>query len=160
MSCSLVEMGVGRGDVVAVVLPNSVELVTVMFAAWRLGAALTPVNPALTKPEAQYQVSDSGARLVVADDASLSKVEGGVARVCVIDELLRREGATEVALPRTEPDELALMVYTGGTTGRPKVADRRPVAATGSCTRRRIEIGSPSTISSSLPSRTARSSSG
>ncbi|MGZ4329142.1 MAG: AMP-binding protein [Solirubrobacteraceae bacterium] len=88
MSCALVGMGVGRGDVVAVVLPNSVELVTIMFAAWRLGAALTPVNPALTKPEAQYQVSDSGARLVVADDSSLSKVEGGVPRVCVIDELL------------------------------------------------------------------------
>ncbi len=132
MSCALVGMGVGRGDVVAVVLPNSVELVTIMFAAWRLGAALTPVNPALTKPEAQYQVSDSGARLVVADDSSLSKVEGGVARVCVVDELLRRDGATEVAPPRTEPDELALMVYTGGTTGRPKgvMLDHANLAAT------------------------------
>ena len=61
LSRALAEMGIGRGDVVAVVLPNSVELVSVMFAAWRLGAALTPVNPALTKPETQYQVSDSGA---------------------------------------------------------------------------------------------------
>ncbi len=120
MSCALAEMGIGRGDVVAVVLPNSFELVTIMFAAWRLGVALTPVNPALTKPEAQYQVSDSGARLVVADDSSLSKVEGGVARVCVIDELLRRDGAADVRPPMTDPDELALMVYTGGTTGRPK----------------------------------------
>jgi long-chain acyl-CoA synthetase len=45
MSSALVELGIGRGDVVVVVLPNSVVLVTVMFAAWRLGAALTPVNP-------------------------------------------------------------------------------------------------------------------
>ncbi len=45
MSSALVELGIGRGDVVAVVLPNSIDLVTVMFAAWRLGAALTPVNP-------------------------------------------------------------------------------------------------------------------
>lgn len=80
MSCALVGMGVGRGDVVAVVLPNSVELITIMFAAWRLGAALTPVNPALTKPEAQYQVSDSGARLVVADDSSLSQVSAWCSR--------------------------------------------------------------------------------
>ena len=50
VSGALVGMGIGRGDVVAVVLPNSVELVTIMFAAWRLGAALTPVNPALTRP--------------------------------------------------------------------------------------------------------------
>ena len=120
MSSAFVGMGVGRGDVVAAVLPNSVELVMVMFAAWRLGAALTPVNPALTRPEAQYQLTDSGARLVVADDSSLSKVEGGVARVCLVDELLRLEAATDVMAPITEPDELALVVYTGGTTGRPK----------------------------------------
>ena len=121
VSGALVGMGIGRGDVVAVVLPNSVALVTIMFAAWRLGAALTPVNPALTRPEVQYQLTDSGARLVVADDSSLlSKVEGGAARVCVVDELLGRAGATDVMPPRTEPDELALMIYTGGTTGRPK----------------------------------------
>jgi long-chain acyl-CoA synthetase len=119
-SCALGEVGIGRGDVVAVVLPNTVELVMIMFAAWRLGAALTPVNPALTKPEAQYQLTDSHARLVVADDSSLSKVEGGVARVCVVDDLLRRDGATDVTPPMTAPDELALMIYTGGTTGRPK----------------------------------------
>ena len=120
MSSALVELGIGRGDVVAVVLPNSIELVTVMFAAWRLGAALTPVNPALTEPEAQYQVTDSGARLVVVTDVTASKVEGGVAPVCVIDELLRRDGPTHVGAPRTAPEELALVIYTGGTTGRPK----------------------------------------
>jgi long-chain acyl-CoA synthetase len=120
MSSALVELGIGRGDVVAVVLPNSIDLVTVMFAAWRLGAALTPVNPALTKREAEHQVTDSGARLVVVDDVSSSKVAGGVARVCVIAELLQRHGPTDVGPPRTDPDELALVIYTGGTTGRPK----------------------------------------
>jgi long-chain acyl-CoA synthetase len=120
ISSALVELGIGRSDVVAVVLPNSVELVTIMFAAWRLGAALTPVNPALTEREVQYQVTDSAARLVVADDSSLSKTEGGVARVCVVDELLRRDGGTEVGPPRLDPEDLALVVYTGGTTGRPK----------------------------------------
>jgi long-chain acyl-CoA synthetase len=120
LSGALVEMGVGPGDVVAVVLANSVELVSIMFAAWRLGAVLTPVNPALTRPEAQYQVADSGAQLVVVDESSWSKVEDGVARVCAVDELLRRDVATAVKARSTEPDELALMIYTGGTTGRPK----------------------------------------
>jgi long-chain acyl-CoA synthetase len=120
VSGGLIGMGIGRGDVVAVLLPNSVELVTIMFAAWRLGAVLSPVNPALTRPEVQYQLADSGARLVVADGSSLSKVEDGAARVGVIDELLHQDGANDVMLPRTDPDELALMIYTGGTTGRPK----------------------------------------
>jgi acyl-CoA synthetase (AMP-forming)/AMP-acid ligase II len=120
VSGALSEIGVGRGDVVAVVLPNSVELVSIMFAAWRLGAVLTPVNPALTRPEVQYQVADSGARLVVVDEASVSKVDDGVARVCAVDELMRRDVGTAVTARSTEPDELALMIYTGGTTGRPK----------------------------------------
>ncbi len=121
VSGALVELGIGRGDVLAVVLPNSVELVTIMFAAWQLGAVLTPVNPALARPEIQYQLSDSGARLVVADDeASLSKVQGGVARVSTVEELVGRQGAAEVMPRTTELDDLALMIYTGGTTGRPK----------------------------------------
>jgi long-chain acyl-CoA synthetase len=131
-SSALAEFGIGRGDVVAVVLANSIDLVTVMFAAWRLGAALTPVNPALTEHETQHQVTDSDARLVVVDDASLSKVEGGAARVCVIDELLRRDAPSDAGPPRTEPEQLALVIYTGGTTGRPKgvMLDHANVAAT------------------------------
>jgi acyl-CoA synthetase (AMP-forming)/AMP-acid ligase II len=120
MSCALAETGVERGDVVAAVLPNSVELVTIMFASWRLGATLTPVNPALTTTEVQYQLADSGARLVVADESSVAKAAGGIARVCVIDELLKRGGGTDVTSPRSGLDDLALMIYTGGTTGRPK----------------------------------------
>jgi acyl-CoA synthetase (AMP-forming)/AMP-acid ligase II len=46
--------GLGSGDVLAIMLPNRVELVTSMFAAWRLGTAVTPVNPALTAQAAQY----------------------------------------------------------------------------------------------------------
>ena len=62
--------GLGPGDVLAIMLPNRVELVTSMFAAWRLGAAVTPVNAALTMQEARYQIDDAGAAVVVADGAS------------------------------------------------------------------------------------------
>ena len=68
--------GLGRGDVLAIMLPNRVELVTSMFAAWRLGAAVTPVNPALTAQEARYQIDDAAAALVVADGASAEKLPG------------------------------------------------------------------------------------
>ncbi len=120
MSGALAETGITRGDVVAVVLPNSVDLVTIMFAAWRLGATLTPVNPALTTSEIQYQLADSGTRLVVTDDSSATKVAGGVARIWGVGELLTRGGDTNVESPRRELGDLALMIYTGGTTGRPK----------------------------------------
>jgi len=45
--------GLRPGAVLAIMVPNRVELITSMFAAWRLGAAVTPVNPALTAQEAR-----------------------------------------------------------------------------------------------------------
>src|ERR1700760_3187350 len=50
---------ISAGDTVAVMLPNCVEIVTAMFAAWCRGAAMTPVNPSLTDDEVRYQLQDS-----------------------------------------------------------------------------------------------------
>jgi long-chain acyl-CoA synthetase len=54
----LAQRGVQRSDVVATLLTNRVELVLTLFAAWRLGAPVPPINPALTDPEAAYQLED------------------------------------------------------------------------------------------------------
>ena len=62
LSGGLASLGVGAGDVVATMLPNCVEMVLTLFAAWRMGVAVTPVNPALTTGEASYQLEDSGAK--------------------------------------------------------------------------------------------------
>ena len=82
--------GLGPGEVLAIMLPNRVELVTSMFAAWRLGAAVTPVNPALTVQEARYQIDDAGATLVVADEAAAAMLRDGPYRII---------GLTEVTAP-------------------------------------------------------------
>ena len=131
-SSALVELGIGRGDVVAVVLPNSVDLVTVMFAAWRLGAAVTPVNPALTEHEAHIR---SPTRAL---DWSWSMMcryrrSRAASRTCASStSCCGEDGATDVGPPRTEPEDLALVIYTGGTTGRPKgvMLDHANLAAT------------------------------
>lgn len=115
--------GTGRGDVVAVVLPNRVELVVTLFAAWRLGAAVTPVNPALTVDEAGHQIADSGAGVVVGERAASPLVTLDVA------ELAGDPAAAPE--PVTDDDALALLIYTSGTTGRPKgvMLDHRNVRA-------------------------------
>jgi len=128
----LADAGLRRGDVLAIMLPNQVELVTSMFAAWRLGAAVTPVNPALTAPEAAYQIADADATLVVADDAAAATLRDGPRRVIRLDEVTappRR--AAPPALVR-DPEALALLIYTSGTTGRPKgvMLDHANVSAT------------------------------
>jgi long-chain acyl-CoA synthetase len=124
--------GLGRGDVLAIMLPNQVELITSMFAAWRLGAAVTPVNPALTAPEARYQIDDAGAALVVAGDAATAMLGDGPHRIIGLAEVT---APVPPAVPPdlvTDPEALALLIYTSGTTGRPKgvILDHANVSAT------------------------------
>jgi long-chain acyl-CoA synthetase len=126
----LAEAGLGRGDVLAIMMQNRVELVTSMFAAWRLGAAVTPVNPALTPQEARYQLEDADATLVVADGASAAKLGNG--RPIIDVSTLTAAGAADAPPDVSTPDGLALLIYTSGTTGRPKgvMLDHANVSAT------------------------------
>ncbi|WP_280218310.1 class I adenylate-forming enzyme family protein [Nocardia neocaledoniensis] len=102
--------GVRPGDVVAVVLSNQVDLVVALFAAWRLGAAVTPVNPGLTDDDIHYQLDDSGAGVVVG-----APERAGV--TLDVAALATPAGPVAAATPE---DGLALIIYTSGTTGRPK----------------------------------------
>jgi acyl-CoA synthetase (AMP-forming)/AMP-acid ligase II len=108
--------GVGAGDVVATLLSNRVELIVAMFAAWRLGAALTPINPSLTPGEATYQIEDSRARVVVHEGTDIEIA--GVAKIGAaglpVSPMSDDGGVT------TEADAIALLIYTSGTTGKPK----------------------------------------
>jgi long-chain acyl-CoA synthetase len=131
----LARLGVGEGDVVAIALPNRVELVIALFAAWRLGAAATPVNPALTAAEMQYQVDDAAAKVVIGDGLELDAtvVEVGA---------LEQEPSLHTAPTDVRPDALALLIYTSGTTGKPKgvMLDHANVAAMCAMTRAALGI--------------------
>ncbi|TWS26110.1 long-chain fatty acid--CoA ligase [Tsukamurella sputi] len=106
--------GVGRGDVVAVRLPNTAVLVVALFASWRLGAAATPINPYLTPAEAGFQVTDSAARVVISADG----VEFDGAVTLTPEQLL--SASPDDAEPASAAEDLALLIYTSGTTGKPK----------------------------------------
>ncbi|WP_433563253.1 class I adenylate-forming enzyme family protein [Nocardia sp. CA-151230] len=107
--------GVGAGDVVAVRLPNTADLVVTLFAAWRLGAVVTPVNPALVADEVAFQVADAGAKAMVTD----APFDGPGCAVVPLGELLAGPGI-DVEPIDADPGAPALLVYTSGTTGRPK----------------------------------------
>ncbi|WP_340379876.1 AMP-binding protein [Streptomyces sp. SS7] len=109
--------GIGAGDVVAIVLPNRLEFVVIMFAAWRLGAAVTPVNPGLTDAEARHQIEDSAAKAVITDDRARGV---GTLDVTTVTAARPAAGGSAPDAVATAPDALALVIYTSGTTGRPK----------------------------------------
>lgn len=115
VAAALREHGVGAGDTIAVLLPNRSELIVALFGAWRIGAAVTPVNPILGDVEVAYQLADAGAKLVIVD---APRDDIGV-RTLDVAEL--GDSSTAAGSP-IEPreDEVALLIYTSGTTGSPK----------------------------------------
>jgi long-chain acyl-CoA synthetase len=115
----LAERGIGEGDVVGVMLDNSIELVVGIFGAWLLGAVATPINPTFTERELQYQLDDSNAKLLLTDEAVLSRLPG--LRVPALNAAELRTVATGSPRARvTPPTALALLIYTSGSTGQPK----------------------------------------
>jgi long-chain acyl-CoA synthetase len=132
----LQSLGLAKGDVVAVLLPNSADLLALFFATLETGLYIVPVNWHLVGPEIAYLLSDSGAKAFIAherfaDSAQAAADEAGLppaARFAVGDIAgfgpLAGLGADE---PATRPDHRTLgapMVYTSGTTGRPKGVQR------------------------------------
>ncbi|WP_128377166.1 class I adenylate-forming enzyme family protein [Streptomyces cavernae] len=124
--------GIGADDVVAVILPNRLELVVVMFAVWRLGAAVTPVNPELTDAEARHQIEDSAAKVVITDGTTARAFPTlDVSALSALSALSAEAAEDEAGTVVQVPDRLALIIYTSGTTGRPKgvMLDHANVAA-------------------------------
>ncbi|HEY8217261.1 MAG TPA: AMP-binding protein, partial [Acidimicrobiia bacterium] len=123
----LADRGVGAGDRVAIMLPNSVEYFEAWAAATKLEASIVPVNWHLKADELDYLLADSGARALVAhadfaDHVAKATTANPDCAVLVVgdgyDELL---AAATPAAQRVEVTSLGAPVfYTSGTTGRPK----------------------------------------
>jgi long-chain acyl-CoA synthetase len=125
-------LGLGVGDVVVVMLPNTIELVALYFAAMECGLYIVPINWHLTGPEVAYIVEDSEAKAFVAHErfasaAALAGADvpaqakfalGAIDGFRPLAELEDHGGRPE---PRTQG---APMVYTSGTTGKPKGVKR------------------------------------
>jgi fatty-acyl-CoA synthase len=127
LALGLRQRGIGRGDRVAFLGPNSVELVVAMLATARLGAVFLPVNTRLAPPELPHVLADSGARLLLWDAELAASPE--VRALAVDDIRFSRDGGAGLdglGLPGGDLDEpvslddLFMIQYTSGTSGRPK----------------------------------------
>lgn len=115
----LVELGVKPGDRVALYAANSLDWVIAYLGAQRAGACIVPMNPDYHAAEAAHILSDSDPALVIADGPRAAIAGALGRRVAAVDDLPR--GAPP-PMPALTPDSPAAILYTSGTTGRPKGA--------------------------------------
>lgn len=123
LATGLAERGVGRGDCVGVLMGKRLEYVVTLLALWRLGAVLVPLFTAFQTGAIEVRVTGSGAKLIVTEPAHRSKIDpiDGVDVLVTgddFDELLTREAQTTPAV--VGGDGLIAMLFTSGTTGKPK----------------------------------------
>jgi long-chain acyl-CoA synthetase len=122
--------GVRPGDRVALFLQNDAEVVVVLLAAWKIGAIGVPVNPMLREGELGYLLRDCEPSVLVAREelVPIARAAAAAERSPVIvlpsPDLgpLMASGASAPVGPVPTPSDPAFLVYTSGTTGRPKGA--------------------------------------
>lgn len=138
LASGLTQLGVDRGDRVAVMLPNWPEFHFVTHATWKLGAVEVPINTMYKSEEIGYILGDSGARVIVVSPEAAPHVQAvrdqlPELRAVVVVGRNAPEGTvsfaelidnddTSVRAPDLDGDDLAIIAYTSGTTGFPKGA--------------------------------------
>jgi long-chain acyl-CoA synthetase len=152
LAAALAERGITKGDRVGIMLPNCPQYIIAAFAILRLGAVVVNINPSYTAREVLIVTGDSGLRMLITLDVLAPLIAGiraqtpiehiivtslaeytpqampppRVADALSLTDLLSRRdrtpGGTAFAPVRIAPDDLAVLQYTGGTTGTPKGA--------------------------------------
>jgi fatty-acyl-CoA synthase len=135
-------LGIGKGDKVGLIVPNHPEHVSGLFALFRMGAVVVPINPQLQRRELQHVLSDSEAVAVITlDKASGQNLAQLIAELrpelphlrhlivlgeerpsdsLTLEEVLSAAPPKDAAPEAVTPDDLAGLIYTSGTTGLPK----------------------------------------
>jgi len=136
---SLAALGIKPGDRVALQLPNIPQFLISYFGILKAGGIVVPLNVMLKAPETAFHLGDSGARLLITWEGILAEAAKG-AEAAGLDQVyavghagdsgaaIPFEGLLGVAVPHFEivsrqPLDTAVIVYTSGTTGRPKGAE-------------------------------------
>ena len=131
----LTSLGIGEGDRVGLLMPNSVEFCCLFYGAAKIGAVAVPLNTRLASPEVDFILSDSGSKALIYGEALATvvdaiKVDTGSSRtvsdwvpaagsIDSLGERLKAAATTEPAGEHGGADNLFIM-YTSGTTGHPK----------------------------------------
>lgn len=133
---ALKKLGVQRGDRVILQMPNSPEVLQSFQAIWKIGAIAVPINYQIGVEETAYIYQDSGAKVIITAQEYMNKVNQArlaspeIRHIIVLTqevsdgvlsyEEILRHASDDLNIFEMDNDEIATLVYTSGTTGRPK----------------------------------------
>jgi long-chain acyl-CoA synthetase len=136
LAAELHRRGLRKGDRVAVIFPNCCELAVLYFACIYLGAVIVPVNPTLSRSELQFILANCKPGLVVASPSCADSIRGIHSSVLIVrsaqelpkygteSDQIRIDALSATAdfvpLETADPDDLAVLMYTSGTSAKPK----------------------------------------
>jgi long-chain acyl-CoA synthetase len=136
LAAGLTAHGIGKGDGVALILGNSPEFLIAYYGILRLGAYVVPINPLFTQGEISYILDNSQAKAVISHvsvEPKLSEVKKQLENLKLVIytdaknqewtwEHLMETSINVFGRPYIDADNLAVILYTSGTTGKPKGA--------------------------------------
>jgi acyl-coenzyme A synthetase/AMP-(fatty) acid ligase len=124
LSGALAARGVGRGDVVMTLVGNRVEWVLAMLACWRMGAIALPCSTQLRRADLEHRIAVAKPSVCIGEEELLAEMPAGIPCMTLADvaAVLDEDRAQD---PPVEPADLgpedgALIVFTSGTTGKPR----------------------------------------
>jgi long-chain acyl-CoA synthetase len=150
------------GDRVGLMLPNVPGFAVLYYGILRAGAIVVPMNVMLKRREIAYHLEDSGSRLLFSFQEAGEEAAAGAAEASAEAIVLERGGLVDMLEghepdPRTvatDPDDTAVILYTSGTTGRPKGAELTHANLDGNAevvSRTLIQVGPADTVLGALP---------
>jgi acyl-CoA synthetase (AMP-forming)/AMP-acid ligase II len=120
LASGLSEQGVGRDDVVALLSYNCPEMLETIFATNYLGAIAMPINWRLAAAEVRYILEHSGAKAIFCDDAMIPLADEAATGLSVVKVGAAAAGSSRASHVAVSGDDVHRLMYTSGTTGRPK----------------------------------------
>jgi L-arginine---[L-arginyl-carrier protein] ligase len=127
-SRSLIEQGVGHGDIVALALPRGVEAVVALLAILNSGAAYLPLDLAYPTERLAVMCDDAQPCLILTDSNQVAKLPVAVQRICIDEPSWQQTVGKQQGTPLNDSERfcqasrehLAALIYTSGSTGKPK----------------------------------------
>lgn len=122
LASHLRRLGAGRGVLIGICLPRSVEMVVSMLATMISGGAYVPLDPSYPKDRINFMLEDAGVRFVITENAQTTLFAAQPIQVVCLDRDFREieSASTDLAMEVPPPDSLAYVLYTSGSTGKPK----------------------------------------